>query len=435
MLDSTQTARSESEARHAYHAVTLRLAQERVTEDRSLRDVLRNVTEIVAAALQVQRVSVWFFLDERRSIRCDYLYEPNRAAVYEGSILHACDFPEYFKVLESCRVVRFVDRAGDPMSEELRNSYLGPLGITAMLDAPIYQGGEVVGIVCHEYVRHPREWTDPECEFAASVGDIVARLYVEAARLRAENQLVIQESRLAELQQFAELGRFASGVAHDFNNVLSAVFAYIDLVTTAAADNAELNKLGTELSAIVDRGRDLTQTLLTLGRADTRRPRVVNPGDVLYASLALLRGAAGPRVRVQTCIAANVSRVLIDPLQLERALLNLVVNARDAMAAGGVITVELREETIGLSAEHGSTFVVLEVIDTGIGMDRATQERMFETFFTTKGNEGRGLGLAIVNQVVTMAGGFIQVDSSPGQGTHVRLYLPRIAANDASLTS
>jgi two-component system, cell cycle sensor histidine kinase and response regulator CckA len=133
---------------------------------------------------------------------------------------------------------------------------------------------------------------------------------------------------------------------------------------------------------------------------------------------------------VQTSVAADVSRVLIDPLQLERAVLNLVVNARDAMPRGGVITVELREETIGLTSEHASTFVVLEVIDTGTGMDRETRDHMFETYFTTKQTKGRGLGLSIVNQVVTLAGGFIQVDSSPGQGTRVRLYLPRIAADD-----
>ena len=434
MRDLTRGERDESEVRNRYHAITLTLAQERVTEGRPLRDVLRRVTETVAEALQVQRVSVWFFLDERRSIRCDYLYQPDRGNVYEGAILHARDFPEYFKVLTSRRVVRFVDRTGDPMSEELRHSYLGPLGITAMLDAPVYQGGEVVGILCHEYLVHPREWIDPECEFAASVGDIVARLYVEASQLRAESQLRIQESRLTELQQLAELGRFASGVAHDVNNVLGAVFSYVELLTSTAADDSEVSKLGEELTAIVERGRDLTQTLLTLGRANVDRPSVISPADLLNTSLALLRGAAGPQVRVQTSVVANVSRVLIDPLQLERAVLNLVVNARDAMPRGGVITVELREETIGLNPEHGSTFVVLEVIDTGTGMDRTTRDHMFETYFTTKGSKGKGLGLAIVNQVVTLAGGFIQVDSEPGEGTRVRLYLPRIAADEYAAT-
>lgn len=430
MPDSSQNTHSESEIRDRYQSITLRLAQERVTEGRALRDVLRTVTESVADALQVQRVSVWFFLDERRSIRCDYLHQPGRRDIYEGAILHASDFPEYFKVLTSRRVVRFVDRAGDPMSEELRHSYLGPLGITAMLDAPIYQGGEVVGIVCHEYLGRPRDWTDRECEFGASVGDIVARLYVEAAQLRSESQLRTQEARVAELQQLAELGRFASGVAHDVNNILGAVFAYVELVTTAAADKTDVSKFGADLSAMVDRGRTLTQTLLTLGRANGNRPAVISPADVLQTSLALLQGAAGPRVRVQTSVAANVSRVLIDPLQLERAVLNLVVNARDAMPRGGLITVDLREETIGLSSDHQSTFVVLEVIDTGTGMDRATRDHMFETYFTTKGAKGTGLGLSIVNQVVTLAGGFIQVDSSPGQGTRVRLYLPRIAADE-----
>jgi signal transduction histidine kinase len=430
MRDSTPTAQTESEPHTLYQAVTLRLAQERVTSDRPLRDVLKVVSTAAAAALRVNRVSVWFFLDERRSIRCDYLHQPDLGAVYEGAILHASDFPVYFRVLQGCRVIRFVDQPGDPMSEELRNSYLAPLCITAMLDAPIYQGGEVVGIVCHEYVGHPRQWTDDECEFAASVGDIVARLYAEAARLRAESQLGIHQQRLAEVQHLVEVGRLAAGVAHDFNNILSAVFAYVDMVKSSASEETEVDRLTTELAAIVGRGRELTQTLLTLGRTNGHRPRVVSPTEIVQMSLPLIKAAAGPRVDVRVLADDNVSRIVIDPLQLERAIVNLVVNARDAMPGGGTVTVALREETIGLTRGHQSTFVVMEVIDTGTGMDKSTRDHMFESFFTTKGVQGRGLGLAVVNQVITLAGGFIQVDSSPGNGTRIRLYLPRIAAND-----
>jgi signal transduction histidine kinase len=427
MRDSTEFAPGDARAWHAYQEITLRLAQARVTSDRHLRDVLREVTDVAAAALQVTRVSVWFYFDERRSIRCDYLHEPHSGVEYEGTILHASDFPVYFSVLESSRVVRFVDRDGDPMSEELRHSYLAPLGITAMLDAPIYQGGEVVGIVCHEHVGSARGWTDADCEFAASVGDIMARLYAEAARLRVENELRIDRAQLAEVQQYAEVGRLAAGVGHDFNNVLTAVFAYVDLVKAESKDE-KLNRLASDLADILNRGRDLTQTLMTLGRTNGHRPRVASPADVIVSALALLRGAAGPRVRVDARAAGSVSRVLIDPLQLERALLNLVVNARDAMPGGGTVIVDIRDETIGHAAGRQSVFAVIEVIDSGEGMDDATRERMFDTYFTTKGSKGKGLGLAIVNHVVTLAGGFIQVDSAAGKGTRVRLYLPRIAA-------
>ena len=430
MSASTQTVPGESDPRQAYKAITLRLARERVTDARPLRDVLRVVTEIAATALQVKRVSVWFFLNEPRSIRCDYLHQPDRGDIYEGAILHACDFPVYFSALESSRVVRFVDRDDDLMSEEFRASYLAPLGITAMLDAPILQGGDVIGIVCHEHVGSPREWTDPECEFAASVGDIVARLYAEAERLRAESALQAHQAHVAELQQFGETGRLAAGVAHDFNNVLNAIFAYVDLLADAAENNPDVNRLAAELASVADRGRELTHNLMMLGRVNVQCPRVVSPADVLNASLPLLRGAAGPGVRLETHIPRNVSRVLIDPIQLERAVLNLVVNARDAMPAGGVVTVELREETVGQEPDRQSTFVVLEVSDTGVGMDTETRERMFEAFFSTKGSQGRGLGMSIVNQIITMAGGFIQVDSYLGKGTRVRLYLPRIAGFD-----
>jgi signal transduction histidine kinase len=430
MSDSTRTLSAESDSRQTYKAVTLRLARERVTDSRPLRDVLRVVTEIAATALQVNRVSVWFFLNEPRSIRCDYLHQPDRGDIYEGAILHACDFPVYFTALESSRVVRIVDREGDPISEEFRTSYLGPLGITAMLDAPILQGGDIIGIVCHEHVGSAREWTDPECEFAASVGDIVARLYAEAERLRAESELEAHQARLTELQQFGEMGRLAAGVAHDFNNVLNAIFAYVDLVDDAAGKNPEVTRLTTELASIADRGRELAHNLMTLGRVNVQRPRVINPADVVNASLPLLRGAAGSRVRVETRITPHVSRVIMDPIQLERAVVNLVVNARDAMPAGGVVTVDLHEETIGQRPDHQATFVVIEVSDTGVGMDTETRERIFETFFSTKGSQGRGLGMAIVNQIITMAGGFIQVDSTLGRGTRIRLYLPRIAGVD-----
>jgi signal transduction histidine kinase len=430
MSDSTQTVPGESDPRQALKAVTLRLARERVTDARPLRDVLRVVTEIAATALRVKRVSVWFFVDDPRSIRCDYLHQPDRGDIYEGAILHASDFPVYFSVLESSRVVRFVDREGDPMSEEFRASYLAPLGITAMLDAPILQGGDIIGIVCHEHVGSAREWTDPECEFAASVGDIVARLYAEAERLRAESALEAQQARLAELQQFGEIGRLAAGVAHDFNNVLNAIVGYVDLIADAAGDNPEVNRLAAELSSIADRGRELTHNLMTLGRVNVQRPRVVSPADVLTGSLPLLRAAAGPYVRVETRVPGNVSRIFIDPIQFERAVVNLVVNARDAMPAGGVVTVELREESVGRSPDRQATFVVLEVSDTGVGMDAETRQRMFETFFSTKGSRGRGLGMSIVNQIITLAGGFIQVDSYLGRGTRVRLYLPRIAGTD-----
>jgi two-component system cell cycle sensor histidine kinase/response regulator CckA len=430
MSHSTPIVPVESDPRQAFKAVTLRLSRERVTDVRPLRDVLRVVTEIGANALRVRRVSVWFFLNEPRSIRCDYLHQLDRGDIYEGAILHACDFPIYFSELESSRVVRIVDRDDDPISKEFRASYLAPLGITAMLDAPILQGGDIIGIVCHEHVGSAREWTDPECEFAASVGDIVARLYAEAERLRAESELDAYQSRLAELQQFGEMGRLAAGVAHDFNNVLNAIFAYVDLVADAAGNNPEVHRLTGELASVADRGRELTHNLMSLGRVNAQRPRVVSPADVMNASLPLLRGAAGSRVRLETRIPWNVSRVLIDPIQLERSVLNLVVNARDAMPAGGIVTVELREETVGQRPDHQSTFVVIEVRDTGVGMDSETRERMCETFFSTKGSQGRGLGMSIVNQIITMAGGFIQVDSFLGKGTKIRLYIPRIAGTE-----
>src|SRR4030095_11823228 len=119
MSDSTQTVPGETDTRQAYEAASLRLARERVTDARPLREVLKEVTEIAATALRGKRVSVWFFVNALPSRRCTYLYQPDRGEIYEGAILHARDFPVYFTMLESSRVVRFVDRDGDPVSEEV----------------------------------------------------------------------------------------------------------------------------------------------------------------------------------------------------------------------------------------------------------------------------------------------------------------------------
>ena len=317
MSDSTQTAPGEADTRQAYEAVTLRLARERVTDDRPLREVLKEVTEIAATALQVKRVSVWFFVDQPRAIRCDYLHQLDRGEIYEGAILHARDFPVYFTILESSRVVRFVDRDGDPMSEEFRSSYLAPLGITAMLDAPILQSGDIIGIVCHEHVGSAREWTDHECEFAASVGDIVARLYAEAERLRAESALEAHRAHLAELQQFGEMGRLAAGVAHDFNNVLNAIFGYAELLADSAGDAPQVKGLAADLASIAHRGRELAQNLMTLGRVDVQRACVFSPADVLNRVVAPApsrsrttpaRGNSRPQQRQPRCHGSRSTR-------------------------------------------------------------------------------------------------------------------------------
>lgn len=412
----------------AYEAARLHLARLRSSEDQPLWGVIKQVTVVAAATLRVERVSVWRLLDEGRAIRCDFLYQPTEQVVSEGTILFARDFPDYFRSLAARRVISTRDVADDPLAQEFREAYLRPLGITAMLDAPIYQAGEQVGIVCHEHTGSPRTWTLLEREFVASIADTIGRLYEEDARQHAASLLVAYQARAMELERLGSMGQLAAGVAHDFRNLLTTIYGFTDLIAAAAADNSEVIRMIHEIQAAAERANRLTEELLALARAEPRTPGVVDVGQLLTGARLLLATAAGSSATLSLSVTPQLGRVFLDANALERVLLNLVINARDAMPDGGAITLSAFEVTHPSSADGGRQYVVLEVKDSGGGIDPATLPKIFEPFFTTKGAAGAGLGLAIVQQLITAAGGFVTVESVLGAGAAVRVYLPRIAA-------
>ena len=404
----------------------VRLSRLNLAAGKTLRQGLQEVAEIAATALNVNRVSVWRFINDRSAIRCEFLYQPARQSHYEGAILHAHDFPNYFRTLEVRRVVPVIDIAGDPLMDEFREAYFRPLGISAMVDVPIYESGAVTGIVCHEIVGPARSWTRQDCEFAATVAEVIARLHEEAARRRVELQRDTFEEQVTELQRLGDLGRLAAGLAHDFSNILHVVVGFAETIADATGDQAPLRPAVDGLVAALDRGVLLMTELKALGKAEGSRPRVLDVVECTNQMRELLAKAAGPTISLSLEIGAHVGQVFIDQSQYERALLNLVVNARDATPAGGPIAIAVREGRRANHGHDGGAYVVVEVTDRGVGMDRHTI-RMFEPLFTTKGDKGTGLGLAIVQQIVTLAGGFIEVESALGAGTSVRLFFPKIA--------
>ena len=405
----------------------LQLARISVGEGQSLHRALGRLAQLAADTIRVARVSIWLLIDKGRAIQCHYLYQPDCKDVFEGVVLLQSDFPHYFEALNTSRVISVMDVDGDPMTAEFRDSYFKPLGISSMLDAPIFQGGQLVGIVCHEHIGPVRSWTDSERNFAACVADALARLFEEAARLKVEDSLGVFQQHVQELEHIGALGRLAAEIAHDFNNVLTAINAYTDMIHRSADDNVHVSKLVQGLSKAVERGTNLTQELLTYGRGKPSNPRVVDMGATLSSMREMLQMSAGKDIQLNLTVHGPVSRVFIDPALLERAMLNLVVNARDAMPQGGSIHVDVREAILKRSDDVEEVYVLLDIRDTGQGMDAQTRERIFEPFFTTKGERGTGLGLAIVNQFMSLSGGFVEVDSQPGEGTVIRIYLPRIA--------
>lgn len=408
-----------------HEAARLRLARISVGPDCPINRALEEVAATAAAALHVNRISIWRFAPDRHAICCDFLWQPDSRVIPEDATLYAKDFPGYFQSLQSRRVVAIADIDDDALTREFRDSYFRPLGITAMLDAPIYREGALVGVVCHEQIGPPRRWSEHDCEFAATAADIIARLQQEGARLLAEHELSAYRERLANLQRLDMLGCLAAGAAHDFKNVLHAIAGYAEEIAEAAAGQARIASLSGDLIKAVDRGIGLARELQGFGRGEAACPSAVALESVIASARFLLARAAGPNVEFDFRGVQAVGKVFVDPERIERVLLNLVLNARDAMPAGGTIAVALRESAAGGGLEP-PRYIVLSVSDNGIGMDDATRRRIFEPLFTTKGGRGTGLGLPLVNQIVTQAGGFVQVESAVGRGTTVRVHLPRI---------
>lgn len=249
------------------------------------------------------------------------------------------------------------------------------------------------------------------------------------ARKRAERALRASEERLQQTQRMEALGQLTGGIAHDFNNLLTAVLGSLELLARRLhpAEPRIARLLDTAIRG-AQRGAGLTQRLLAFGRRQPLRPAPVDVLALVQGMSDLLRTSLGASIESTMRFATGLPAAHVDPSQLELALLNLVVNARDAMPSGGQITIAAREERIG--AEDGTlpagSYVVLSVTDTGDGMDEATLAKATEPFFTTKGvGKGTGLGLSMVDGVAAQSGGRLVLSSQPGQGTTAELWLPR----------
>jgi len=244
------------------------------------------------------------------------------------------------------------------------------------------------------------------------------------------------EQQLWQSQKLDALGSLAGGVAHDFNNVLTAILGYADLVLLDLPEDSPHRKDLEEISKAAQRAGELTGQLLTFSRRQPIEPRILNLNEVVAETDKMLRRLIGQEVRLVTVLKPSLGQVRADPGQIHQVLLNLAVNARDAMPDGGTLTIETHEMDVdgAYAQEHvdvqPGTYILLAVSDTGTGMDAATRARVFEPFFTTKEKgKGTGLGLATVYGIVRQHGGHIALYSELGTGTTFKVYLPRTEAS------
>jgi CheY-like chemotaxis protein len=232
------------------------------------------------------------------------------------------------------------------------------------------------------------------------------------------------------------VGQLAGGVAHDFNNLLTAIRGYSEFALSRVGDgNPGLQKDIEEISKSADRASSLTRQLLAFSRKQLLQPRILQLNDVVGEVDKMLRRLIGEDIEVVTVFGRALGRVKADPGQIEQVLVNLVVNARDAMPDGGKLTVETSNVDVDadFAASHAGMspgrYVMLAVHDTGHGIDAETRSRLFEPFFTTKEQgKGTGLGLATVYGIVKQSGGYIIVESEPGRGATFRVFLHRLEA-------
>src|SRR5215472_649367 len=242
------------------------------------------------------------------------------------------------------------------------------------------------------------------------------------------------EQQLRQSQKMEAVGRLAGGIAHDFNNLLMVISGYSEFLLERLGAEPHLRGPAQEIASASERASSLTRQLLAFSRKQMLAPRIVNLNDIATENLKMLTRMIGEDIDLVMIPGAELWAVRADAGQIEQVIMNLAVNARDAMPSGGKLTIETANTT--LDEEYArfhaplrpGDYVMFSINDTGAGMDRETQSHIFEPFFTTKGPKGTGLGLSTVYGIVKQSGGYIWVYSEIGKGTTFKIYLPRVAS-------
>ena len=242
------------------------------------------------------------------------------------------------------------------------------------------------------------------------------------------------QEQLAQVRKIEAVGKLTGGVAHEFNNLLTVVLGYLELLEERVGAQHELGKLIARATQAAERGAEITKGLLAFGRKQLLRPRVIDLNAVISEVTTLMGGTLNEAIELKSSVAADLWKAKADPAQVERAMVNLVLNACDAMPEGGALTVEAANAHVDEALAMGDIetregdYVMIAVTDSGTGMPPETLARAYEPFFTTKEvGKGTGLGLSMVYGFAKQSNGFVKIDSEEGRGTRVELYLPRVS--------
>jgi PAS domain S-box-containing protein len=257
---------------------------------------------------------------------------------------------------------------------------------------------------------------------------VVLTLHDITAQRTAELAIAQSREELRQAQKLESIGRLAGGIAHDFNNSLTVIFGYGELLEDRAPDTApELE----EIRKAAEHAAALTRQLLAFSRKQVLRPQVFDVNSVITETERMIGRLIGEDITLVTDLQPDLASIRADPVQIQQVLVNLAVNARDAIADGGTLTITTRSVDVEVDAAkadpklEAGEYVMISVADDGVGIDPANLDLVFEPFFTTKGQEGTGLGLSTVYGIVKQSGGEVRVESAPGRGATFHVYLPR----------
>ena len=394
------------------------------SEDDELLDV---ITQTVSNTLGVKRVSIWTYEvnQDVQSIHLVNLWDYLEQKHYRDEVLTSADFPGYFKALDLQRVLIYDDVYKDADVEEFTKDYFPSNNIVSMMDAPFYRSGKLAGVICLEQVDTIRHWLLEDQSFIISIADILTIIY-ESKRLHS-----VEES-LRHSEKLEALGKLTGGIAHDFNNMLGVIMGYSELLVNALDDNPKLLKFANQIQTASKRGAKLTSNLLSFSRRKQMHEEEVYLPEFLDEQLELIQKSLTVGINIKYDFNEDIWPVWLDKSDLEHALLNMCINAMHAMS-------EVRKPELIVTLTNSHTddlteldsvlregeYVQLEFIDNGTGIRDEILPKIFEPFYSTKGDEGTGLGLAQVYSFLSRCQGTVTVDTELNKGTCFRLYFPR----------
>ena len=435
--------RARDERLLSQNAVLTLLAQRPMATAETLQNGFRELAATAAVTLKVARASIWLLEDEHRRMRCQCLYQRDADHFDSDAVLEAEDYPRYFAALLENRRIAADDAARDPRTREFLPSYLLPLRIGAMLDAPIRLGGHLVGVICHEHVGEPRAWTLDEQSFAGSMGDMASLMLESAHRSTAEAalqeanqaledkvakrtlQLNAANEKLREMDRLKSM--FIASMSHELRTPLNSIIGFTGVVLQGIS-GAINERQKDQLTRVFNSARHLLSLItdvIDISKIEAGYVQVYQESllvhDVIEEALATVQPQANEKGLALVADLPRDTAVTSDRKRLLQCVLNLLSNAVKYTEHGTV--------TVRILA--GEDRIVIEVEDTGIGIDENAQKRLFEPFERIDSHlrirtPGTGLGLYLTRKIaVELLQGGVEAESTPGVGSRFTLWIPR----------